>query len=1097
VATNLLLQGSGTYTLTNTNNAITTLASSGSSTVNFLENSGFTIGTVNSVNGLTAMNAYLSSTGTVSTTQYVSANNLLLSGAGGIFNLTVYPTTVAADTATVNLTMTGDDPTLVVGSVNGTNGVTATNFYASNLFDMSQTHAITATNLYLGGLGAVLAHASNAITTLASNITYLNFLENSGFNIGTVNGTNGLTGATNAYLSSTGTVTQSQAITATNLLLSGAAGVYTLTNAANAVTTLAGNTGTVNYIDVNGLAIGSVNGTDGITTTGKTTVVSGGTLTLLENISATGAGTTIELSGTRFDNSAAASLSAGTGRFLVWSVDPANDDRGGLSYNFKHYNATYGVTDVSGIAGNGFLYSLAPTVTASLIGAVNKTYNGTDVATLAAGNYSVSGAVDGDTVTLNNPTSGTYDDKNVGTGKNVAVTGIAISGVTNGSATVYGYQLGNTTADANIGAITAKALTIATITADDKVYDGTTAAGVSGYTFGGAVGGDDLDMTGLAGLFGDKNVGVGKTVTISAGTLTGADKDNYTFTLGSATDTANITAKALTLATITADDKVYNGNTAGAISAYTFSGAIGGDDLSMTGIAGLFDDKNVGVGKTVTVSAGTLAGADKDNYTFTLGAATDTANITAKALTIATITADDKVYNGNTAAVVSGYTFGGAVGGDDLDMTGLAGLFGDKNVGVGKTVTISAGTLTGTDKDNYTFTLGAATDTANITAKALTLATITAGDKVYDGTTAAGVSGYTFGGAVGGDELDMTGLAGLFGDKNVGTGKTVTVSAGTLTGADKDNYTFTLGAATDTANITAKALTLATITADNKVYNGNTAATISGYTFGGAIGGDDLNMTGLAGLFGNKNVGVGKTVTVSAGTLAGADKDNYTFTLGAATDTANITARMITLGGSFTVFDRDLDGTTSATINNNSLTLINKVGGDNLFISPVAAFADAQPGTGKQVSLTMASALTGTDAGNYQLSLAGAPVAYANIGGGFPELPPEETEQVTYWLNDNTDPFPGSGPGITPDDNEEEDPISWGEEPEVLAESSYVRNPSAQGAQEAAGGGYIFKGFAPCTQEVTVGGNADRTDNSQGYQENQSGSVISVACSIE
>ena len=51
----------------------------------------------------------------------------------------------------------------------------------------------------------------------------MNFLENSGFDIGSVNGTTGLT-ATNAYLSSTGTVTQSQAIAATNLDLLGTAG---------------------------------------------------------------------------------------------------------------------------------------------------------------------------------------------------------------------------------------------------------------------------------------------------------------------------------------------------------------------------------------------------------------------------------------------------------------------------------------------------------------------------------------------------------------------------------------------------------------------------------------------------------------------------------------------------------------------------------------------------------------------------------------------------------------------------------------------------------------------------------------------------------
>src|SRR5207249_8516360 len=145
--------------------------------------------------------------------------------------------------------------------------------------------------------------------------------------------------------------------------------------------------------------------------------------------------------------------------WLVYSTDPASDTRGGLVYNFKQYNATYGVTVVLG-TGNGFLYSIAPSITPSLIGSVTKGYDGTTTATLAGGNYALSGAIDGDTVTLNNPASGTYDTANVGINKNVAVAGLSIASATDGAATVYGYQLASTTANANIGTITAKALTI-------------------------------------------------------------------------------------------------------------------------------------------------------------------------------------------------------------------------------------------------------------------------------------------------------------------------------------------------------------------------------------------------------------------------------------------------------------------------------------------------------------------------------------------------------------------------------------------------------------------------------------------------------------
>ncbi|WP_267383148.1 YDG domain-containing protein, partial [Sphingomonas sp. GC_Shp_6] len=52
----------------------------------------------------------------------------------------------------------------------------------------------------------------------------------------------------------------------------------------------------------------------------------------------------------------------------------------------------------------------------------------TTAATLAGGNYTLAGAVAGDAVALNNPTSGSYDTKNVGTAKTVSVGNLALTG---------------------------------------------------------------------------------------------------------------------------------------------------------------------------------------------------------------------------------------------------------------------------------------------------------------------------------------------------------------------------------------------------------------------------------------------------------------------------------------------------------------------------------------------------------------------------------------------------------------------------------------------------------------------------------------------
>ncbi|NDF13684.1 MAG: hypothetical protein EB060_12830, partial [Proteobacteria bacterium] len=114
-------------------------------------------------------------------------------------------------------------------------------------------------------------------------------------------------------------------------------------------------------------------------------------------------------------------------------------------------------------------------VTAALAGGVSKAYDGTTFATLAPANYTLSGTLAGDSVLLNSPAVGTYDSKAIGTNKAVTATGLSLVG---GDAA--NYQLSATTLSAAIGTITKKLLTVLGVTAADKTYDGTTAAGRRG-----------------------------------------------------------------------------------------------------------------------------------------------------------------------------------------------------------------------------------------------------------------------------------------------------------------------------------------------------------------------------------------------------------------------------------------------------------------------------------------------------------------------------------------------------------------------------------------------------------------------------------------
>jgi len=93
---------------------------------------------------------------------------------------------------------------------------------------------------------------------------------------------------------------------------------------------------------------------------------------------------------------------------------------------------------------------MAKPLTAGLTGTVSKAYDGTTAATLATNNYTLPGVLNGDTVNLNDPASGTYDTKDAGTNKTVTVSALAISGSSSAN-----YVLSSTSASGPIGAITA------------------------------------------------------------------------------------------------------------------------------------------------------------------------------------------------------------------------------------------------------------------------------------------------------------------------------------------------------------------------------------------------------------------------------------------------------------------------------------------------------------------------------------------------------------------------------------------------------------------------------------------------------------------
>ncbi len=590
------------------------------------------------------------------------------------------------------------------------------------------------------------------------------------------------------------------------------------------------------------------------------------------------------------------------------------------------------------------------TVTGSV---ADKVYDST-----TAGDYTfvdITPWVAGDDVDFDHSTiTARFGDKNVGTDK-------AIIQLTNGI--LSGSDAGNYTVEYSdiFADITPKILTV-TGTVADKIYDGST---YGDYTYVGItpwITGDDVDFddSTITAAFGDKNVGKDKSITSGNGVLSGADSGNYSVVYGDIT--ASITPKVLTVTGIV-DDKVYDGNTHGDYTFVSITPWLTSDDVDFdhSTITASFVDKNVGNDKDVTSGNGTLSGTDAGNYSVVYG--NITADITPKVLTV-TGTVADKEYDGNTHG---NYTFVDItqwITGDDVDFddSTITAGFNDKNIGTNKAITqLTNGILSGTDAGNYTVEY--ADMTADITPKVLTV-TGTVADKVYDGST---YGEYTFVDItpwITGDDVDFdhSTITAAFGDKNVGTGKSITSGNGILSGYDAGNYIVEYSDIF--ASITPRVLTVTGIV-DDKVYDGSTHGD---YTFVGItpwLTSDDVNFNHatITAEFIDKNVGTDKNVISSNGILSGMDSGNYSVVYGDIF--ANITPKVLTVTG--TVADKVYDGNTHGDYTFVDITPW--ITGDDVDFDHsgiTASFVDKNVGNDKDVT-SGNGILSGTDSGNYSV----------------------------------------------------------------------------------------------------------------------------------
>ena len=472
----------------------------------------------------------------------------------------------------------------------------------------------------------------------------------------------------------------------------------------------------------------------------------------------------------------------------------------------------------------------------------------------------------------------------------------------------------------------------------------------------------------------------GNTITISTTFSVAAGK---TLTMGPSGSRMNFTLSSTAQGTVNGTVTMDSGTG----STYTFTnngtlimapdGVLGGDVVfntvsgstlqigSTAGITSSGTTGNIRVTGTRTFNTGA-------NYTYNGTSAQVTGNglpSTVNNLTInnsAGVTLSGNNTVSNTLTLTSGtfavgaYTLtlnGPAIAGtlSNLSTTSSSNLsFGGSSTGIGIPSSVTAlNTLTINNVNNVILNSNITLTTLTLTSGKLKITVNAIGiDKIYDGgmTATATLSSYK----IVSNNLTYN-YSGSFADKNVGTGKIVTVSGISLGGTNSGNYILSSTTTTTTASITAKHITGGFTTPANKVYDGNNLATVTGRSLTGVVSGDTVSLTGGTATFINKNVANGKAVTLTGASLAGADKDNYILDpIGTAS--VNITAKHIT--GNFTANNKVYDGNNTASVA--TRTLNDTIGGDDIsLVGGTATFSDANVAVGKTVTLTGAS-LAGT-----------------------------------------------------------------------------------------------------------------------------------------